>query len=96
MLVTPIKIQGKKTKIIPDIINLINIDDNTIWIEPFLGSGEVLFNINPKYAIVSDNNEHIINFYKNIQNGKINSTKVREFLEYHGKKLEKIGESYYY
>lgn len=96
MLVTPIKIQGKKTKIIPEIKNNINISDETIWIEPFLGSGEVLFNVNPSKAVVSDNNIHIINFYKAIQEGTITSKIVREFLEYHGGKLEEIGEDYYY
>lgn len=96
MLVTPIKIQGKKTKIIPEIKNTVNITKDTIWIEPFLGSGEVLFNINPDKAIVSDNNIHIINFYKLIQEKKIDSKIVREFLEYHGAKLEEVGEEYYY
>ena len=96
MLVTPIKIQGKKTKIIPEIKNTVNITKDTIWIEPFLGSGEVLFNINPDKAIVSDNNIHIINFYKAIQEKKFNSKTVREFLEYHGAKLEEVGEEYYY
>ena len=37
MLVTPIKIQGKKTKIIPEIQNTVNLTSDTIWIEPFLG-----------------------------------------------------------
>lgn len=96
MLVTPIKIQGKKTKIIPEIQNTVNLTGDTIWIEPFLGSGEVLFNINPNKAIVSDNNIHIINFYKAIQEKKITSNIVREFLEFHGAKLEEIGEEYYY
>lgn len=96
MIVTPIKIQGKKTKLVPKIIENVNINDNTIWIEPFLGSGEVLFNVNPSKAVVSDNNRLIIDFYKKIQNKEITSELVRSFLEEHGKKLQEIGEEYYY
>lgn len=96
MIVTPIKIQGKKTKIIPYIVELTKINDNTTWLEPFLGSGEVLFNINPKKAYVSDNNEYVINFYNDIKNKKITSEIVRNFLEKHGKNLEQYGEEYYY
>lgn len=96
MIVTPIKIQGKKTKIIPNIVELAKINDDTTWVEPFLGSGEVLFNINPKKAYVSDNNEYVINFYNNIKNKKITSEIVRNFLEKHGKNLEQDGEEYYY
>lgn len=96
MIVTPIKIQGKKTKIISNIVELAKINDNTTWVEPFLGSGEVLFNINPKKAYVSDNNEYVINFYNNIKNKKITSEIVRTFLEKHGKNLEQNGEEYYY
>ncbi len=36
MIVTPIKIQGKKTKIIPNIVKLLNINEDTIWVEPFI------------------------------------------------------------
>lgn len=96
MIVTPIKIQGKKTKLINDINNLAQINEDTIWVEPFLGSGEVLFNIEPNFAYVSDNNSYIIDFYNQIKEKKITHSKVRLFLEEHGKKLEELGEEYYY
>lgn len=96
MLVTPIKIQGKKTKIIQDIIDHVELSEKDVWVEPFLGSGEVLFNINPKYAYVSDNNKYIIDFYNKIKNKELNSQMVRDFLEKHGAKLSEIGEEYYY
>lgn len=96
MIVTPIKIQGKKTKLVPNIIENVNLNDNTIWIEPFLGSGEVLFNVNPSKAVVSDNNRLIIDFYQKIQKKEITSELVRCFLEEHGRKLQELGEEYYY
>lgn len=96
MIIAPIKIQGKKTKLVPYILDNITLDENTIWVEPFLGSGEVLFNVNPNKAIVSDNNKLIIDFYTKIQKKEITSEIVKSFLEIHGKKLQEGGEEYYY
>lgn len=94
--VPPIKIQGIKTKIVPIIKENVIIDENTTWIEPFMGSGVVGFNIKPQKAVFSDTNPHIIEFYNQIKLGKITSYKVREFLEKEGKKLEEMDEAYYY
>ena len=58
----PIKCQGIKTKIIPHIIENLDWSGGGRWIEPFLGSGVVLFNIKPDRALVNDINPHIINF----------------------------------
>lgn len=96
MLVSPIKIQGKKTKIVPDILKCIPAQNDFLWIEPFLGSGEVLFNVEPKYALVCDNNKHIINFFNALQSKEINPEDIQVFLESHGKLLEEQGKEYYY
>ncbi|WP_251615273.1 DNA adenine methylase [Pumilibacter muris] len=96
MVVSPIKTQGKKTKIIPNIIEIVPELKDILYIEPFLGSGEVLFNINPQFALVSDNNIHIINFYKSLQNKTITPQIVREFLEINGAKLQEQGCNFYY
>lgn len=93
-ITSPIKIQGKKSKLIPKIKD--NVDLSKTYIEPFLGSGEVLLNLNPEKAIVSDNNVHIINFFKGIQDGTITHEKVRSFLEHHGEILRNEGREYYY
>jgi len=95
IIIPPIKCQGIKTKLIPFIKETISFDKNGIWIEPFLGSGVVAFNIKPTNAILADKNEHIINFYKNIQDGQITSTSVKNFLLHHGELLKKEGNEYY-
>lgn len=94
--VPPIKIQGIKTKLVKWIIEQINFEVKGRWIEPFLGSGVVGFNLRPKKAIFADKNPHIINFYNAIKDKKITSQKVRTFLEKEGRKLFKRGAEYYY
>ena len=88
VIVPPIKCQGIKTKLVPFIREHVDFDENSTWIEPFVGTGVVVFNIAPQKAILTDKNQHIINFYKGIQDGTITAKTTRDFLEYHGKKLE--------
>ena len=94
--VPPIKTQGIKTKLVNWIISQINFEIRGRWIEPFMGSGVVGFNLRPKRAIFADINPHIINFYNSIKKGDITSQKVKLFLESEGQKLLKQGEEYYY
>ena len=94
--VPPIKIQGIKTKLVQLISEAISIDDNTFWVEPFMGSGVVGFNLAPKNALFSDTNPHIIAFYKAIQKKEINSVNARAFLEKEGALLAEKGEEHYY
>jgi DNA adenine methylase len=96
MHIPPLKIQGIKTKLIPVIKENIDINDKTVWIEPFMGSGVVGFNIAPQNAIFSDTNPYIIQFYNDIKNNIITSSMVREFLEKEGKQLEEKDDTYYY
>lgn len=83
--VPPIKIQGIKTKPVPLIQENVLLDTDSLWVEPFMGSGVVGFNIKPHKAIFADTNPHIINFYNSIKNKDITSHKVRCFLETEGK-----------
>ena len=94
--IPPIKIQGIKSKLVPFILSNIKWNDTKNWIEPFLGSGVVMFNALPRNAIASELNPHIIKIYKDIQRGKIKHADVRNFLEIEGAKLLKNGDSYYY
>jgi DNA adenine methylase len=95
----PIKCQGIKTKLINFISQNVKWDGTGRWIEPFLGSGVVLFNLQPKHALVSDTNQHIIHLYRSIQDRSITPDLVRDFLYQEGEKLARTGtetNSYYY
>lgn len=96
VFVPPIKIQGIKTKLVPAIKQNVIMDENSVWIEPFMGSGVVGFNVEPHQAIFADTNPHIIEFYNQIKNGTITPYAVRAFLEEEGKLLEQGGAEYYY
>ncbi len=95
VLVPPIKSQGIKTKLVPWIKDVVPKNINGAWIEPFMGTGVVAFNIKPKKAILCDSNPHLINFYNEIKNDRINPNIVRHYLEDEGDKLLNI-EDYYY
>jgi len=96
LVVPPIKCQGIKTKLVSFIAENIFWKGKGFWIEPFLGSGVVAFNIQPGQAILADTNKHIINFYKKIQVNDINKIVVREALTEMGSNLLQFGEDYYY
>lgn len=95
IIIPPIKCQGIKTKLIPFIKENIKRNEDGLWIEPFMGTGSVVFNIAPQRALLIDKNQYIIKFYQSIQNKTITPQTVRKFLEYHGILLETYGEAYY-
>jgi DNA adenine methylase len=66
------------------------------WVEPFMGSGVVGFNMRPNKAVFADVNPHIINFYNAIKDGNITSATAKEFLEKEGTLLAQKGEEHYY
>jgi DNA adenine methylase len=95
-IVPPIKCQGIKTKLVPWVRAVIPEGFDGTWIEPFMGSGVVAFNIRPKKAILGDTNPHLIAFYRAISTGGITAQKVKAFLEQEGAKLlETEGDHYY-
>lgn len=96
VFVPPIKIQGIKTKIVPFIKENLLLAQDSMWIEPFMGSGVVGFNVAPKNAVFADTNPHIIEFYNQIKSGQITSYIIRQFLEEEGSKLAQKDGLYYY
>ena len=95
VMVPPIKCQGIKSKLIPLIKRTVDWSFDGTWIEPFMGSGVVGFNIMPRNALFADSNPHLINFYKAIATGKLDGLKVRSFLEREGEILSQRGKDYY-
>ena len=94
--VPPIKSQGIKTKLVPWIKSVIPNGFNGTWIEPFMGTGAVAFNIAPKQAVLCDSNPHLVNFYASIINGEITPEVVRDYLVHEGAQLLSKGEEHYY
>lgn len=102
LIIPPIKIQGKKTKLVERIMEIAQdqLDANPnidTWVEPFLGSGVVAFNCPNRInnVIVNDINPHIIKFYKGVANGFIRPDNIREVFSEHNQKLLKGGNDYY-
>ena len=94
--VPPIKTQGIKTKLVPWIARCAPSAAWTVWVEPFMGSGVVGFNLAPRRALFSDTNVHIIDFYRSIQDGQLTAAGCRKFLESEGARLKSRGGDYYY
>ncbi len=94
--VPPIKSQGIKTKLIPWIARTIFPDNNGRWIEPFMGTGAVGFNLANSTALLCDTNPHLINFYNSIRKRKVTPGIVRSFLQTEGDILKREGEKHYY
>jgi DNA adenine methylase len=96
LAVPPVKCQGIKTKLVCFIAASIRWDGRGRWVEPFLGSGVVLFNLCPERALATDTNKHIIRFYQDIQSGALDEATVRGYLQAEGKRLAAEGEAHYY
>lgn len=94
--IPPIKTQGIKTKLVPWIARCAPVDAGTVWVEPFMGSGVVGFNLAPGRALFSDTNIHIIDFYRSIQSGELTAAGCRKFLESEGARLKSRGGDYFY
>ena len=96
IFVPPIKIQGIKTKLVETISDNIYLTKDSIWYEPFMGSGVVGLNLAPHKAVFSDTNPYTIALYNAIKEKKIDSKIVRDFLEYEGALLSEKDDEHYY
>lgn len=97
--VPPIKCQGIKTKLVNFITSSIEWSGEGTWVEPFVGSGAVVFNVQPQRAVIADSNPHIIRFYQDIQNNIVTPEQIREYLYQQGELLSQTGtgtDSYFY
>ncbi|MFV0329861.1 MAG: DNA adenine methylase [Dysgonomonas sp.] len=58
---------GSKRKLLPELTSYWNRSRCSKYIEPFVGSAQLYFKINPKEAILNDVNSELINTYQVIQ-----------------------------
>ena len=81
-LVVPfLKWVGGKRQLIPEIRKLLPKGvSNRPYYEPFIGGGALFFDLQPKYAIINDSNEELINVYNVI---KKNPNELIEDLKKH-------------
>lgn len=96
VFVPPIKSQGIKSKLVEWIGSNVDNIEYDRWVEPFMGTGVVAFNIRPKKALLCDSNPHLINFYKKIQTKEITSAIVKNYLSKEGEELLKSEGQHYY
>lgn len=96
IFVPPIKSQGIKTKLVDWINYNVQGIQYDRWVEPFMGTGVVAFNIRPKNALLCDSNPHLINFYIAVQKKEITSGLVKKHLTKEGVKLLSSEGEYYY
>jgi DNA adenine methylase len=94
--IPPIKSQGIKSKLVPWIKSVIPFNFDGLWVEPFMGTGVVGFNLAPHHALFCDTNPHLIQFYTSLAQGEVTGPRVRNFLVQEGKQLLDQGESHYY
>jgi DNA adenine methylase len=96
VFVPPIKSQGIKTKLVEWISSNVKDTQFDRWVEPFMGTGVVAFNIRPKSALLCDSNPHLIAFYKAIQAKEVTAGLVKKHLTMEGEKLLSSEGMYYY
>ncbi len=96
IFVPPIKSQGIKTKLVNWISSNVESLQYDRWVEPFMGTGVVAFNVRPRKALLSDSNPHLIRFYSALKDKEITSGMVRKYLTEEGEKLLSSNGDYYY
>ncbi len=96
VFVPPIKSQGIKTKLVSWISSNVESLQYDRWVEPFMGTGVVAFNVRPRKAFLSDSNPHLIRFYTALKDKEITSGMVRKYLTEEGGKLLSSNGDYYY
>jgi DNA adenine methylase len=92
IIIPPIKSQGIKTKLVPWISAIIP-EYHGRWIEPFMGTGVVAFNVKAGEYLLSDINPHLINFYNALKYNEINAFAVKKYLEAEGANLKMAGDN---
>jgi len=96
ILIPPIKCQGIKTKLVPLILANAQVQEEGLWIEPFMGSAVVGLNARQKRALFADLNPHIVNLYAALKSHSVTPYSARAHLENEGNLLKERGGVHYY
>lgn len=89
LLIPMLKWVGGKRQLLSDIVPMID-KKCSMYVEPFIGGGAVLFSTQPKKAIINDYNIELINVYKTVRD---NLDQLLDKLKVHE---EKNSSDYYY
>jgi DNA adenine methylase len=67
----PLKWAGGKRWLLPHLLPIWESHQRRRLVEPFVGGMAVALGLRPKSALLNDNNPHLINFYRWLQQGKL-------------------------
>ena len=88
MIISPIKTQGRKTKLVQWLSLQTDWYRGGRWIEPFAGSCQVgLAFAPPDGALMCDINPYLVDLCRGMQHGTVNSQSVKKFMENEGRSL---------
>lgn len=90
------KIQGNKFKLLPHIKSVYDKMKCELWVEPFMGSGTVGFNLAECPAHFYDINPYVIEFYRMLKSGDITPKDLQLKLRMEKAAFAKDGSDYYY
>src|ERR1051326_5729356 len=69
MLKPPLKWAGGKRWLAPHLKPIWEANAERRYVEPFCGGLAVALGLQPQHALLNDANPHLINFYRQVQNG---------------------------
>ncbi len=69
MFKPPLKWAGGKRWLVPHVKPIWESNSNRRYVEPFCGGLAVVLGLQPEQALLNDINPHLINFYRQVQNG---------------------------
>ena len=96
MITSPVKTQGRKTRLISWLSLKTDWYRDGKWIEPFMGSCQVgLAFAPPEGALMCDNNPHLVNLCKGMLDGTVSRESVKEFMTKDGEALRSGGKEHH-
>ena len=96
MITSPVKTQGRKTRLVPWLSSFTDWYGGGKWIEPFMGSCQVaLAFASPDGALMCDDNPYLIDLCRSMQDGTVSRESVREFMTGEGRPLRTDGEKHF-